>query len=220
MDVDGGILRGWALAEQGQQSKGIEQMRQGLSQLRETRAGLWRPSFLALLANACGKAGSSDQAFALLEEGQTVALRNGERFYKPELCRLKGELLLTGGQDNRRGAELCFQEALRIAKGQDAKALELRAALSLGRLSAKQGRCSEARDLLTPIVDWFTRRPRHAGLEGSTSAPRRGGPNTRNEVTILAKVHWLLVVHGRLRSSCCMVYGGSPAFVNASQSNG
>ena len=109
-----------------------------------------------LLADACGKAGSSDQAFALLEEGQTVALRNGERFYEPELCRLKGELLLTGGQDNRRGAELCFQEALRIAKGQDAKALELRAALSLGRLSAKQGRCSEARDLLAPIVDWFT----------------------------------------------------------------
>jgi predicted ATPase len=151
------ILRGWALVQEDQPREGIAEMRQGLANLRETGAGLWQPSFLALLADACGKTSNSDEAFAVLEEGRTVALKNGERFYEPELCRLKGELLLIGGQhDRRRGAELCFQEALEMARGQEAKALELRAALSLARLWTEQKRCSDARDLLVPIASWFT----------------------------------------------------------------
>jgi class 3 adenylate cyclase/predicted ATPase len=151
------ILRGWALAQENQQSEGIAQMRQGLADLRDTGAGLWQPCFLALLAEAYGRTGNSGEAFALLEDGRTVASRNGERFYEPELCRLKGELLLVCGQhDDRRGIELCFQEALVMARGQEAKALELRASLSLARLWAQQERSSEARDLLVPILGWFT----------------------------------------------------------------
>jgi predicted ATPase len=150
------ILRGWALAQEDQQSEGIAQMRQGLAHLRETGAGLWQPTFLALLADACGKTGNSDEASALLEEGRTVALKNGERFYEPELCRLKGELLLIGGQHDRREVERCFKEALELARRQEAKALELRIALCLARLWTEQNRCSDARDLLGPIVGWFT----------------------------------------------------------------
>jgi predicted ATPase len=84
-----------------------------------------------------------------------MASRNGERFYEPELCRLKGELLLIGGQHDQREIELCFQEALGMARKQEGKALELRAALSLAHLWVKQMRCLDARNLLAPIVGWF-----------------------------------------------------------------
>jgi class 3 adenylate cyclase/predicted ATPase len=150
------ILRGWALVEQGQQSNGVGQMRQGLADLRATGAGLWQPSFLALLADAYGRTGKAEEALALLEEARAVTTKSGERFYEAELCRLKGELLLMGGQVDKLRAEGCFREAVEIAEHQKAKALELRAAMSLARLWAEQGRRLEARDLLAPVFGWFT----------------------------------------------------------------
>src|SRR5207245_4025813 len=78
------------------------------------------------------------------------------RFYEAELYRLKGELLLqhaTGGSDE---AETCFQQALDVARRQEAKSLELRAATSLARLWQQQGQRQEAHDLLAPVYHWFT----------------------------------------------------------------
>ena len=79
-----------------------------------------------------------------------------ERWYAPELYRLKGELLLQQSSDNSTEAETCFHDALAIARNQQAKSLELRAATSLARLWQQQGKRQEAHDLLAPVYNWFT----------------------------------------------------------------
>ena len=80
----------------------------------------------------------------------------GERNYEAELYRLKGESLLQQTAGNGDEAETCFRQALDIARRQQAKSLELRAAMSLGRLWQRQGKCEAARELLAPIYGWFT----------------------------------------------------------------
>jgi predicted ATPase len=80
----------------------------------------------------------------------------GERWYEAELYRLKGELLLQHTGSDASQAEPCFQHALAIARRQQAKSLELRAAMSLARLWQQQGQRSEAHKLLAPIYSWFT----------------------------------------------------------------
>jgi predicted ATPase len=92
----------------------------------------------------------------VLAEALTCADRTGERFYEPELYRLKGALLLLQSADNHSAAEACFHHALERARVQQAKSLELRAATSLARLWQQQGKRDEARALLTPIYGWFT----------------------------------------------------------------
>ena len=90
----GTILRGWALAEQGQREEGITQMHQGLAALRAIGAEIERPSFLALLAEAYGKEGQAEEGLAVLAEALAMVDKSGERFYEAELYRLKGELTL------------------------------------------------------------------------------------------------------------------------------
>ncbi len=81
--------------------------------------------------------------------------RTGERQSEAELHRLKGEWLLAHRRQ-RGEAEACLKRAIAVARGQDAKMFELRAAMSLARLWGDQGRRGEAHDLLAPIYDWFT----------------------------------------------------------------
>ncbi len=92
----------------------------------------------------------------MLEEAQTVAETHEERFWEAELHRLKGELLLQQSPDNRPEAETCFNQALSIARNQQAKSWELRAATSLARLWQSQGRRQDAYDVLAPVYEWFT----------------------------------------------------------------
>ena len=80
----------------------------------------------------------------------------GERWYEPELYRLKGELLLAHAMGHDTEAETCFRQALDIARRQQAKSWELRAALSLSRLWQRQGKRDEARELLAEVYGWFT----------------------------------------------------------------
>ncbi len=90
----GTILQGWALAEQGQSEEGISQIRQGLAAHQALGAGIFQSYFLALLAEAYGKAGQAEEGLAALAEALTVVDKNGEHFYEAELYRLKGELTL------------------------------------------------------------------------------------------------------------------------------
>jgi predicted ATPase len=90
----GAILRGWALAAQGQGEEGITQMRQGLAAYRATGSEMYRPHFLALLAEAYGKVGRMEEGLTVLAEALTAVDRTGERYYEAELYRLKGELTL------------------------------------------------------------------------------------------------------------------------------
>jgi class 3 adenylate cyclase/predicted ATPase len=150
----GTILRGWALAEQGEE--GIAQIRQGIAAWRATGAELARPYFLALLAEACEKGRQAEEGLSVLTEALALVHKTGECFYEAELYRLQGELLLVQSICQTTEAETCFREALDIARRQQAKSLELRAAVSLSRLWQRQGKRDEARMLLAPIYGWFT----------------------------------------------------------------
>jgi TOMM system kinase/cyclase fusion protein len=152
----GTILRGWAQAEQGQSAEGIAQMRQGIAAWRATGAELQRPYYLALLAEAYGKAGHTEEGLRVLGEALTAVHKTGERQYEAELYRLTGELRLKQNVPDAQEAESCLRQAVDVARQQQAKSLELRAAMSLSRLWQQQGQRDEAYDLLGPIYAWFT----------------------------------------------------------------
>jgi predicted ATPase len=154
----GTVLRGWALAQQGEAQAGIEQITQGLSVFQATRGEATRPGFLSLIAEAYGMMGQPEAGLTVLTEALTLALAEttGERWYTPELYRLKGALLLQQNSDNHTEAETCLHQAISIARSQQAKSLELRAATSLARLWHQQGKRQEAHYLLAPVYHWFT----------------------------------------------------------------
>ena len=113
------------------------------------------PWWLALLAEACGKVGQLDEGLRVLAEALAAVQRNEERHYEAEVYRLKGELLLQQAPATRRRRRR-FQQALAVARRQQAKSWELRAAMSLSRLWQRQGKRAEAHELLAPIYGWFT----------------------------------------------------------------
>jgi predicted ATPase len=157
------LIRGWALIGQGQIEEGMTQMRQGLAALQATGAELRRPYYLELLAEAYGRVGQAGDGLLLLDEALDLVHQTGEGWREAELYRLKGELFLV--QAVGRGgvrtapvmdAETCFHRALTIARGQHARSLELRTAVSLSRLWQQQGKRDQARELLAPVYGWFT----------------------------------------------------------------
>ena len=168
----GTMLRGWALAEQGQAEEGLAQMRQGLVAYQATGAESARPLYLAMLTEAYRKVGQPEEGLSVLAEAVATAYKTGERFYEAELYRLKGELTLqqfkvqgsTFNVDNPQSAfhnpqseaEEYFHKAIEIARRQSAKSLELRAVMSLSRLWQRQDKKEEARKLLAEIYGWFT----------------------------------------------------------------
>jgi predicted ATPase len=145
----GMIYRGWALAEQGQLEEGIAQIHQGTAAWNATGEGLGRANFPALLAEAHGEEGQIDEGLAAVAEGLAAVDDTGARNFEAELYRLKGELTLQSGVQNE--AVECFQEALNIARRQQAKSLELRAAVSLACLWHQQSKRDEAHKLLADI---------------------------------------------------------------------
>ncbi len=115
-----------------------------------------RSQFLALLAEAYGKAEQVEHGLRTVAEGLAFVERTEERFYEAELYRLQGELLLQQSPDNATEAAACFHRALDVSRNQTAKSWELRAATSLARLWQEQDKIAEARGLLAPVYDWFT----------------------------------------------------------------
>ena len=150
------MLHGWALAQQGQAQEGLELIRHGLTAWRATGAEQLRSYFLGLLAEAYGAIGSPAVGLMALTEALTLVDNTGERWYEPEIHRLKGDLLLQQSADHHAEAQACFQQALDLARSLQAKSWELRAATSLARLWQQQGKCAEAYQLLAPVYGWFT----------------------------------------------------------------
>lgn len=148
-------LRGWALAELGQQEEGISEIRRGLDAWRDMGARLMVPYFLSLLAEALGQAGKTEDAVLVLNEALELVDRTGEVAWAAELQRLKGELLLKNAKHEIE-AETCFRSALDIAHKQQAKSLELRAATSLSRLWRDQDKTEAAQEMLEKRHSWFT----------------------------------------------------------------
>jgi predicted ATPase/class 3 adenylate cyclase len=152
----GTILRGAALAAQGCPAEGITQMHQGLMAYRATGTRVAQSYWLALLAEAYRSAGQAEEGLRALADALTAVHTTGERFYEAELYRLQGDGLLAQSLEQAGAAESCFQQALAVARGQQARLLELRAAVSLSRLWQRQGKYAEARQLLAPSYSRFT----------------------------------------------------------------
>ena len=150
------IFRGWAMAEQGRNDEGMAQIQEGLAGIRATGSQLNRPYFLCLLAEACTKSGRIDDGLGALMEALAAVDEHENRQYEAEIHRLNGELLLKQDDSNATDAQNCFERAIRIARNQSAKSLELRATTSLARLLDKQGHRDEARTMLSKIYGWFT----------------------------------------------------------------
>ena len=137
---------------------------------------MFQSYYLALLAEAYGKAGLAEEGLAALAEALTVVDKSGERFYEAELHRLRGELTLAQSRVQRlessvqKEAEEYFHKAIEIARKQQAKSLELRAAMSLVRLRQQQAaqpesritqhetraKLDEAHQMLSDVYHWFT----------------------------------------------------------------
>jgi class 3 adenylate cyclase/predicted ATPase len=152
----GTYWRGWALARQGQGEAGLAQMHQGLAALLATGHEAARPRYLVLLAEAAGHVGEVEEGLRLLAEALTVFETTGQGDMLTEVYRLQGELLQRQDIADTAQAEVCFQQAIAIARRQQAKSWELRAATSLARLWQQQGKRATAHDLLAPIYSWFT----------------------------------------------------------------
>ncbi len=150
----GAIYSGWVKVRMGDVARGKSLLRSGLSAYRTTGAELMIPYHSALLAGACEIAGQIDEAMALLDDALQIVERTGERWFVAELNRRKGELLLRLRQTE--AAEELYRNALSIARGQEARLWELRAAVSLLRLRRDQGRHAEARGLLATVFGGFT----------------------------------------------------------------
>jgi predicted ATPase len=141
---------------QGQNEAGLAQMRQGLTGVLATGQTLARPRYLVLLAEAMGHAGQVEEGLRLLAEALTAFEASGQGDMPVEVHRLQGVLLLCQAVPDAAQAEACFQQALAIARRQQAKSLELRAATSLTRLWQQQGKCADAHQLLAEVYGWFT----------------------------------------------------------------
>ena len=150
----GAIYRGWVKAKNADVTEGLSLLRAGSSAYCATGATVWMPLYIALLAAACEIAGQIEEAAARLDQALQLVERTGERWFAAELDRQRGQLLLRQGHPE--AAEKLYREALSIAREQEAKLWELRAAASLARLWRDQGRCAAARDLLAPVYGWFT----------------------------------------------------------------
>jgi class 3 adenylate cyclase/predicted ATPase len=150
------VIGGWALVKKGLAEEGLARLRAGHDAYRATDDKIHGAYFLALLAEACLETGGFEEGLSAMREGLIETEETEARYYEAELNRVDGELLLASQEPDEMRAEASFRKAIAIARGQDAKSFQLRAATSLARLLAHQGRGEEARALLVPVYDWFT----------------------------------------------------------------
>src|SRR5262249_37234905 len=150
----GAIFRGWLKTKNADVTEGLSLLRAGSSAYRATGATAWMPLYIALRAGACDIAGQIEEGAARLDQALQLVERTGEPWFAADLGRQRGRLMLRQGLPE--AAEELYRKALSIAREQEAKLWELRAAASLARLWRDQGRRAAARDLLAPVYGWFT----------------------------------------------------------------
>jgi predicted ATPase/DNA-binding winged helix-turn-helix (wHTH) protein len=162
------ITRAWSLLDQELTEEAIEQMRRGLAEYEGTGAEILRPHFVGVLGHAVSRTGRFSEGLQLLAEALASAQRTGEKSCEAELYRLRGEVLLMQANANSRRhsgaldkstvaqAEVCFDQAIRIAQQQGAKSWERRAVMSLAQLYRERGKREEARCMLAKVCESFT----------------------------------------------------------------
>ncbi|CAN5533433.1 hypothetical protein BH23ACI1_BH23ACI1_23060 [soil metagenome] len=147
-------FQGAALAALGRLDEGIEQLTDSLAVQKSIDAGLVRSAFLGVLADLLRFAGRVDEGLRVVDDGFAYAEQAGEGGYLAELRRARAELLRLAGDEG--AAEASFSAAVTYARGQQARAFELRAATGWAQLLIAGGRHAEARVVLAPVYEWFT----------------------------------------------------------------
>jgi class 3 adenylate cyclase/predicted ATPase len=147
-------LKGWAVGREGSPEAGAAEIARAMEGMRAIGARVFRSYFLAILAETGGCGGRHEDALRHVAEGLREARDTGERWYEAELLRLKGDALARLGDPA--AARAALEDALLVAREQEALMWELRAATSLARLCAERGERRKAHDLLAPVHDRFT----------------------------------------------------------------
>jgi predicted ATPase len=168
------IIRGWARVEQGAVADGISELQHALDAYLATGARLWRAQSVGFLAQALMRAGRHEDAVGAIAEALELIRETGEDGSAADLHRIQGDLLLAvgaalvtpGGQTPLASspvaerletqAEECFNRAVTVARAQQARSWELRAVTSLARLYRHQGKHTDVRPLVAPVLDWFS----------------------------------------------------------------
>jgi len=162
------VLHGWALAAEGRVEDGLSEIRNSLAGQLAAGALIARPQFLAILADACLRAGRHDEVLAATTEGLDCSAATGDVYWDSELQRVRGEALhrLSPGATE---IDACFHRAIAEARAHGAKSLELRATTSAARVWASRGARAEAREMLAQIYASFTEGFRTADLIAARS---------------------------------------------------
>ena len=134
----------------------VDMITSGIAAWRSTRATVHVPLHLLSLARAYAELGQFDDAWRCIGEAMTGIETNKETLFEADVHRTAGEIALLSPEPDAAKAEACFERALAVARAQQAKSWELRAATSLARLWRDQGKPDAARDLLAPVYGWFT----------------------------------------------------------------
>ena len=152
----GTAVQGCGSAQASKASEAVQMITAGITAFRSTGATLFTPMYLSNLAKAYAELGEFNYAWRCIGEAMSTIETTKERWFEAEANRLAGEIALVSPEPDAAKAEAYFERALAVARDQQAKSLELRAAMSMARLWRDQGKRDEARDLLAPVYGWFT----------------------------------------------------------------
>jgi len=150
------LYRGWVFAVTNRASEAIQLITSGFAPYRSTGSTNLTPVGLSLLGKCYAELGQPDEALRSVDEAKEVIERTGETWFEAHVHRIAGEIALKSPQPDIAKVEACFERALAVARQQQAKSWELRAAMSMARVWRDQGKRQQARELLAPIYNWFT----------------------------------------------------------------
>jgi predicted ATPase len=152
----GMMNQGCVLAFNGKAADAVRVITSGLTAYRSTGSTVFRTFFLSSLARAHSDLDHFDDACRCIDEAMTAIETAKEKLWEADVYRVAGEIALKSSQPDMVNAEAYFERALVVARQQQAKSWELRAAMSLARLWRDQGKPQQARELLAPVYGWFT----------------------------------------------------------------
>jgi predicted ATPase len=152
----GMLMQGWLYSQTERASDAVRTITTGITALRATGATTWITFWLAFLAKAYADLGQFDDAWRRISEAMTTMETIKEKWCEAEVNRIAGEITLKSPDSDVAKAESYFERALVVARQQQAKSWELRAAMSMARLWRDQEKRDEAGDLLAPVYGWFT----------------------------------------------------------------
>ena len=150
------VRQGWMMALTGEAECAVRTITCGNASLRSTGARLWVPECWSYLALSHAQLGEFDRASSCISEAMSAMEKSKERWCEAEVNRVAGEIALGSPEQDLTKAEAYFERALAVARPQQAKSWELRAAMSMARLWRDQGKRQQAHELLAPVYDWFT----------------------------------------------------------------